>query len=42
MAEADLLAVLQTLTGRDWQGEIAQWVHGTAELPLAELLAEPV
>ena len=39
MAEADLLAVLQTLTGRDWQGEIAQWVHGTAELPLAELLA---
>ncbi len=39
MAEADLLAVLQALTGRDWQGEIAQWVHGTAELPLAELLA---
>ena len=39
MAEADLLAVLQALTGRDWQGEIAQWVHGTAELPLTELLA---
>ena len=39
MAEADLLGVLHTLTGRDWTSEIAQWVHGTAELPLAELLA---
>ena len=38
MAEADLLAVLQQLSGRDWAGEIAQWVHGTEELPLAELL----
>ncbi|MFT3813775.1 MAG: peptidase M61 [Acidovorax sp.] len=39
MAESDLLAVLHRLTGRDWAGEIAQWVHGTAELPLADLLA---
>ncbi|WP_404300366.1 M61 family metallopeptidase [Alicycliphilus denitrificans] len=39
MAEADVLAVLQELSGRDWSTEIAQWVHGTAELPLAELLA---
>jgi len=39
MQEADLLAVLQSLTGRAWAGEIAQWVHGTASLPLAELLA---
>ncbi|MDU7587645.1 MAG: peptidase M61, partial [Acidovorax sp.] len=39
MAETDLLAVLQELSGRDWSGEIGQWAHGTAELPLAELLA---
>ncbi len=39
MQEADLLAVLQSLTGRAWDGEIAQWAHGTADLPLAELLA---
>jgi predicted metalloprotease with PDZ domain len=39
MAEADVLAVLQELTGRSWEAEIAQWVHGTGELPLAELLA---
>jgi len=39
MAEADVLAVLQALSGRSWQAEIAQWVHGTGELPLAELLA---
>jgi predicted metalloprotease with PDZ domain len=39
MAEADLLAQLRTLSGRDWSAEIAQWVHGTGELPLAELLA---
>jgi len=39
MAEADVLEVLQELSGRDWSSEIAQWVHGTADLPLAELLA---
>ena len=39
MAEADVLAVLHALTGRSWSAEIAQWVHGTADLPLAELLA---
>ncbi|MBS0609259.1 MAG: M61 family metallopeptidase [Proteobacteria bacterium] len=39
MAEADVLEVLQELSGRDWSAEIAQWVHGTADLPLAELLA---
>ncbi|MBS0290926.1 MAG: peptidase M61, partial [Proteobacteria bacterium] len=39
MAEADVLAVLQQLSGRDWSAEIAQWVHGTQDLPLAELLA---
>jgi len=39
MAEADVLEALQELSGRDWSAEIAQWVHGTQDLPLAELLA---
>ncbi|MBO9677302.1 MAG: M61 family metallopeptidase [Acidovorax sp.] len=39
MAESDLLAVLQSLTGRAWDAEIAAWVHGTSDLPLAELFA---
>ena len=38
MQEADLLAVLQTLTGRSWRSEIKTWVHGTAELPVRPLL----
>ncbi len=38
LTEADLLAVLQTLTGRSFAKEIAQWVHSTDELPLRELL----
>ena len=36
--EADLLAVLQTLTGRSWRSEIKTWVHSTAELPVRPLL----
>ncbi|QNP47770.1 M61 family metallopeptidase [Diaphorobacter aerolatus] len=39
MSEDDVLAVLQKLSGRDWSGELQQWVHGTADLPLKELLA---
>ena len=39
MAEADLRAVLRELGGRSFDDELAQWVHGTAELPLADLLA---
>ncbi|MDA8519365.1 M61 family metallopeptidase [Acidovorax sp. NCPPB 4044] len=39
MAEEDLLAVLEALSGRSFSAEIAAWVHGTADLPLAELLA---
>ncbi|MFT4241659.1 MAG: peptidase M61 [Acidovorax sp.] len=39
MAEADLRTVLQDLAGRSFDAELAQWVHGTADLPLAELLA---
>ncbi|GAB3501119.1 PDZ domain-containing protein [Curvibacter fontanus] len=38
MAESDLLAVLQELSGRSWAREFKRWVHGTAELPLRELL----
>ena len=38
MAEADLAAVLQTLSGRSFAAELRQWVHSTAELPLKTLL----
>ena len=38
MTEADLLAVLQGLSGRSFSKEIARWVHGKAELPLQSLL----
>ncbi len=34
-----IAASLHALTGRDWQAEIAAWVHGTGDLPLADLLA---
>lgn len=39
MTEDDLLAVLESLSGRPFAQEIAAWVHGTDDLPLAELLA---
>lgn len=39
MAESDLRAVLQQLAGRSLDAEIDAWVHSTAELPLAKLLA---
>jgi predicted metalloprotease with PDZ domain len=39
MTEQDLLAVLQELTGRPWDGEIKAWVHGKRDLPLEDLLA---
>ncbi|QBK04291.1 peptidase M61 [Hylemonella gracilis] len=38
MAEADVLAVLQELSGQSWKKEFQQWVHGTRELPLRDLL----
>jgi predicted metalloprotease with PDZ domain len=40
MLEADLLAVLKEVSGRSYQGEIKRWVHGTAELPVRELLEQ--
>lgn len=38
MQEADVLAVLQALTGRSWAKEIRTWVHGTHDLPLEKML----
>ncbi len=38
MAELDVCVVLQELSGRSWAGEIADWVHSTAELPLRSAL----
>ena len=38
MQEADVLDVLQELTGRSWAPEFKAWVHGTRELPLEKLL----
>ena len=38
MGEADVLAVLEQLAGRGFATEVVQWVHGTQDLPLAELL----
>jgi predicted metalloprotease with PDZ domain len=38
MTEADFAAVLQQLGGRSYATELAQWVHGKAELPLDKLL----
>jgi len=39
MTEQDLLEVLQELTGRSWQRELARWVHSTRDLPLREQLS---
>ena len=39
MQESDVLQVLKDTTGRSWQRELKAWVHGTADLPLQELLS---
>ena len=39
ISEADIAAALQQVGRRDFADELAAWVHGTADLPLAELLA---
>ena len=38
MQESDVLAVLEAVAGRSLAPDIAAWVHGTDELPLAALL----
>jgi predicted metalloprotease with PDZ domain len=40
MSERDFAAVLEELGGRSFAKEIKTWVHGTAELPVQELLAK--
>ena len=40
ITEADFAAALRKLSGRSYAREIAAWVHGTADLPLKELLSE--
>ena len=39
VSEADIAAALAEVAGRSFAPELARWVHGTGELPLAELLA---
>lgn len=39
ISEDDIASALQTIGGRSFQAELAQWVHGTGELPVTELLA---
>lgn len=38
ISQADILAALQQVSGRSYARELAEWVHGTGELPLAPLL----
>ena len=38
--EADIAAALRDVGARGYEDELAQWVHGTAELPLQALLDE--
>ena len=38
VSEADILAAVQALGGDGVAGQLRQWVHGTDELPLRELL----
>src|SRR5207244_725112 len=38
MTETDFAAVLKELGGRSFSRELANWVHGTRELPLVALL----
>jgi predicted metalloprotease with PDZ domain len=38
ISEADIAAALEAVGGRSYAAELAQWVHATDELPLAQLL----
>jgi predicted metalloprotease with PDZ domain len=38
ISEADVLAALEHCAGRSYANELQQWVHGTADLPLTQLL----
>ncbi len=39
VTETDIAAALEQVGGRSFEPELAAWVHGTEELPLAKLLA---
>ena len=39
VSEADIAAVLHDVSGRSMARELAEWVHGTDDLPLQKLLA---
>lgn len=39
ISETDIALALQTVGGRSYEAELAQWVHGTEELPTLALLA---
>jgi len=39
ITEADIAALLREVGGRDYGPELADWVHGRGDLPLAELFA---
>ncbi|WP_119153761.1 M61 family metallopeptidase [Caldimonas tepidiphila] len=39
VSEADIAAAFEHVGGRSYAAEFAAWVHGTAELPIRELLA---
>lgn len=39
IGEADIAAALEAVGGRSFAQELADWVHGTDDLPIAELLA---
>ena len=39
VSEADIAAALETVGGRSYASELAEWVHGTGELPLQDRLA---
>lgn len=38
--EADIALALEQIAGRSYRAELASWVHGTEDLPLADLLAD--
>ena len=40
ITDEDIAAALRSVSGRSYQAKLASWVHGTDELPLADLLAD--
>ena len=38
ISESDFVRVLEDLSDRSWSGELKDWVHGTKDLPVVDLL----